>query len=68
MNTRRLNEDCLCIKCSSARARNLTKTLMQWPIRYACEKCGNKRCPHHSDHALKCTGSNKPGQKGSIYK
>jgi hypothetical protein len=29
--------------------------------------CGNKRCPHASDHRLVCTGSNAPGQKGSIY-
>lgn len=35
--------------------------------RYACEKCGNKRCPHHSNHELQCTNSNKPGQIGSVY-
>ena len=33
-----------------------------------CEKCGNKRCPHASDHNLACTKSNEPGQPGSIYK
>lgn len=33
-----------------------------------CEICGNKRCPHASNHVLKCTGSNDPGQIGSIYK
>ena len=32
-----------------------------------CPICGNKRCPHASDHALPCTESNEPGQKGSIY-
>jgi len=32
-----------------------------------CEKCGNKRCPHATDHDYECTGSNEPGQKGSIY-
>jgi hypothetical protein len=32
-----------------------------------CATCGNKRCPHATDHKLKCTGSNAPGQKGSIY-
>lgn len=32
-----------------------------------CPKCRNKRCPHASDHRLECTGSNKPGQKGSIF-
>jgi hypothetical protein len=32
-----------------------------------CEHCGNKRCPHASDHRLACTNSNEPGQPGSIY-
>jgi hypothetical protein len=32
-----------------------------------CRVCGNKRCPKATDHELKCTGSNKPGQEGSIY-
>lgn len=32
-----------------------------------CPTCGNKRCPHASDHRLGCTGSNEPGQPGSIY-
>lgn len=32
-----------------------------------CPKCGNKRCPHASDHNLECTGSNEPGQAGSLY-
>jgi hypothetical protein len=33
----------------------------------ACETCGNKRCPHATDHRLACTGSNEPGQPGSRY-
>lgn len=32
-----------------------------------CPECGNKRCPKASDHRLDCTGSNEPGQPGSIY-
>ena len=32
-----------------------------------CEHCGNKRCPHASDHQNECTGSNEPGQAGSVY-
>jgi hypothetical protein len=32
-----------------------------------CPTCGNKRCPHASDHTLACTGSNEPGQPGSVY-
>ena len=34
---------------------------------FLCETCGNKRCPHATDHRLDCTGSNEPGQKGSRY-
>ena len=33
-----------------------------------CPKCGNKRCPRATNHELKCTGSNQPGQSGSYYK
>ena len=32
-----------------------------------CPECGNKRCPKASDHSFSCTGSNEPGQIGSIY-
>jgi hypothetical protein len=32
-----------------------------------CPTCGNKRCPHASDHELDCTNSNEPGQPGSVY-
>jgi hypothetical protein len=65
---------CLCIKC---RDDQLAQTPVPFPFdhptyfktfRYACEVCGNKRCPHHSDHMLPCTGSNEPGQPGSIYR
>lgn len=32
-----------------------------------CGICGNKRCPHATDHRLECTGSNEADQPGSIY-
>lgn len=32
-----------------------------------CPICGNKRCPHATDHRNECTGSNEPGQAGSVY-
>lgn len=32
-----------------------------------CTICGNKRCPHASDHDLACTDSNESGQAGSVY-
>ena len=34
---------------------------------FLCETCGNKRCPHAAHHDNACTGSNEPGQKGSLY-
>lgn len=57
---------CLCVKCSEQRRH--PDQISEWAdFRYACELCGNKRCPHHSDHRLKCTGSNERGQEGSVY-
>ncbi len=32
-----------------------------------CAICGNKRCPHATDHKHACTNSNEPGQPGSSY-
>lgn len=32
-----------------------------------CPTCGNKRCPHATDHRNECTNSNDPGQPGSSY-
>jgi hypothetical protein len=32
-----------------------------------CPDCGNKRCPHATHHLHRCTGSNAPGQAGSVY-
>jgi hypothetical protein len=32
-----------------------------------CPTCGNKRCPRATNHELACTGSNEPGQPGSVY-
>lgn len=42
-----------------------------WPVLLVrmvlCETCGNKRCPHATDHELACTNSNEPGQVGSAW-
>jgi hypothetical protein len=32
-----------------------------------CPECKNKRCPKASNHVLECSGSNAPGQDGSLY-
>lgn len=47
-----------------------------WPLSFkdpasmrmiVCSICGNKRCPHATDHRNPCTNSNEPGQPGSSY-
>lgn len=52
---------CGCWRCM--RERNETRVRM-----ILCPECGNKRCPKASDHKLGCSGSNKSGQEGSVYK
>lgn len=55
---------CGCQTCLSARAA----TGADIPVRMVvCAQCGNKRCPHATDHRLSCTNSNDPGQWGSAY-
>jgi uncharacterized protein (DUF983 family) len=54
-----------CHKCAEGKmvgAFPLASTRM-----IVCQTCGYKRCPKASDHTLACTGSNEPGQPGSIY-
>lgn len=64
---------CGCMKCVDERQAEVACAEFVFPgpavpgWRYACEKCGNKRCPHHSNHVLACTGSNEPGQEGSLF-
>ena len=55
-----------CHKCVEGKTvhgfpASLTKMIL-------CPVCGNKRCPKSTDHNLKCTNSNEPGQEGSRYK
>lgn len=70
--------DCNCRKCLQERGEMLSysmgNTLMNMPGpnkgfygMVVCAKCGNKRCPHATDHNNACTNSNEPGQPGSIY-
>ena len=57
---------CWCYNCNLDR-----KTEQGWPWvathMILCPQCGNKRCPHSTDHNLACTNSNEPGQPGSRY-
>lgn len=51
---------CCCLTC--LRSREESRAFM-----VLCPECGNKRCPKATDHRLACTGSNEPGQPGSVY-
>lgn len=57
---------CHCFNCNKDRKTEhgipYTSTHM-----ILCPTCGNKRCPHSTDHNLQCTNSNEPGQQGSRY-
>lgn len=66
--------NCECHACISEfdlKAGGDDQFLSQLPLSAAkmivCLECGNKRCPKASDHRLECTGSNEPGQAGSVY-
>lgn len=61
-------ETCLCHRCQEERddRQGPWGTPLRIPLWNAC-LCGNKRCPRATDHMLACTGSNDPGQPGSIY-
>lgn len=66
MSTEIEDENSICChKCAEG------KTIHGIPVAFArmivCRECGNKRCPHASDHDQPCTGSNEPGQPGSIF-
>lgn len=51
--------ECWCETCRPITMQDMRMIL--------CPSCGNKRCPHATDHRNACTGSNEPGQKGSSY-
>ena len=62
--------ECSCHRC--IREKNLVEREgsflpMSATRMIVCPTCGNKRCPHASDHDLDCTNSNDPGQPGSVY-
>ena len=65
-------EYCGCNRCIAAKIKSNATVQFEGPSipgwRYACEICGNKRCPHHTDHTLACTDSNESGQAGSDWR
>lgn len=61
---------CICHRCIEENQVKLyaeSPFLLSSQMMIGCPTCGNKRCPHASDHRLECTGSNESGQAGSIF-
>lgn len=67
------NNKCWCYECIKEEMVHVDNALsfqgipMYMTKMILCPICGNKRCPHATDHNLECTNSNEPGQKGSRY-
>ena len=59
--------ECNCRACIKMRGDTIHGLPREYCKMILCAKCGNKRCPHATDHLNTCTGSNEPGQKGSVY-
>ena len=58
---------CCCYRCTQESGRTVNGLPEEMTRMIVCPRCGNKRCPHASDHRNACTNSNEPGQPGSIY-
>lgn len=62
--------ECVCHRCierNNIRDPAMPVFSLAATVMILCPKCGNKRCPHASDHNLECTNSNALGQPGSVY-
>jgi hypothetical protein len=57
---------CYCYNCNKDRVTESGMPFVMTQM-ILCPTCGNKRCPHSTDHNLACTNSNEPGQPGSRY-
>lgn len=63
-----MSESCGCYACvGNLPAREGSWLTVGLTHMIVCDTCGNKRCPHGTDHRNDCTGSNEPGQPGSRY-
>ncbi len=60
-------QKCSCRACLRERGENIAGLPIELMKMIVCQKCGNKRCPHATDHRHACTDSNEPGQPGSAY-
>lgn len=62
-----MNEDCGCLMCIRARGDVLYGLPRELTEMILCPSCGNKRCPHATNHKYLCTNSNDMNQEGSVY-
>lgn len=58
---------CGCYACIGNKPTGTSFLTVGMTMMIVCAECGNKRCPHGTDHRNPCTGSNDPGQAGSRY-
>lgn len=59
--------ECWCGRCAGVVIDGLNGVGIWAPhVMYLCPDCGNKRCPRATWHRYECTGSNEPGQTGTI--
>ncbi len=54
--------ECGCLTCLQSTRSNVDGTPVVFFRMILCEHCGNKRCPHATNHEFRCTGSNEPMQ------
>jgi hypothetical protein len=62
-----MSSECQCRQCLRDRDEHDMGLPIGMTWLVVCETCGNKRCPHATDHRHECTNSNEPGQPGSVY-
>ena len=61
-------EECKCRRCWTERSASMTLLDQLSRVMILCPTCGNKRCPHATDHRLTCTNSNEPGQPWKLLR
>lgn len=62
-----MNDQCGCLRCLRERDERIGGQAVETCRMIVCATCGNKRCPHATDHRQACTNDNSPGQHGSWY-
>jgi len=62
-----MTNECGCYRCLEESGATIDGMPIQFTRMVLCPTCGNKRCPHASDHRNACTNSNESGQPGSRY-